>query len=46
MIWRCLSALGVGKLHITEGTVTAVKYVHILKNSLTPTIETLKTIFQ
>lgn len=43
MIWGCMSAQGVGKLHIVEGTVNAVRYINILEDSLIPSIETLKT---
>lgn len=42
MIWGCMSAQGVGKLHIIEGTVNAVRYIDILRDSLMPSIDNLK----
>lgn len=42
MIWGCMSAQGVGRLHFVEGTVNAVKYQDILKTSLIPSIPSLK----
>lgn len=43
MIWGCMSAQGVGKLHIIDGTVNAVRYIDILRDSLMPSIEALIT---
>lgn len=38
MVWGCMSAQGVGALHIVDGTVNADKYIGILENHLLPTI--------
>lgn len=42
MIWGCMSAQGVGRLHFIEDTVNAVKYQNILETSLLPSISILK----
>lgn len=39
MVWGCMSAKGVGKLHFINGTVNADKYIDILENYLKPTLE-------
>lgn len=42
MIWGCMSAQGLGRLHFVEGTVNAVEYQNILQTSLLPSIPSLK----
>nr|CAA82360.1 putative transposase [Drosophila hydei]prf//2013359A transposase [Drosophila hydei] len=41
MVWGCMSAKGLGKLHFIEGTVNAEKYINILQDSLLPSIPKL-----
>lgn len=43
MVWGCMSAYGVGKLHFIDGIVNAQKYIDILQNQLLPSIETIKS---
>ncbi len=31
MVWGCISAYGMGSLHVLEGTMNAERYVKILK---------------
>jgi transposase len=38
MVWGCISAKGVGRLHFVNGTVGAVEYIDILKSRLLRTI--------
>ena len=39
MIWGCITAAGVGKLAIVEGTMNAAKYRTTLDENLLPSIE-------
>ncbi|CCO38111.1 Transposable element Tcb2 transposase [Rhizoctonia solani AG-1 IB] len=39
MVWGCITSKGVGRLHRIEGTLTAKKYVEILKEDLLGTLE-------
>ena len=41
MVWGCMTAKGVGTLHIVPGRMTAVIYIGILSESLLPVITTL-----
>lgn len=41
MIWGCMSALGLGRYEVVEGTINAAKYQEILKNSLIPSARDL-----
>lgn len=43
MVWGCMSAAGVGKLHIIDGTVNGTKYINILENYLLPSIPICQT---
>lgn len=43
MVWGCMSAKGVGVLHIIDGTVNAAAYGSILTSHLLPSIEKLQT---
>lgn len=43
MIWGCMSAKGVGNLHFIDGIVNSDKYIRILRTSLLPSIEKLRT---
>lgn len=42
MVWGCMSAHGVGRLHIVDGIVNANKYIDILENHLLPSISELE----
>ncbi|GFV56011.1 transposable element Tcb1 transposase [Trichonephila clavipes] len=37
MKWGCMSSHGVGRLHITSGTMKVMDYIEILQNKLLPT---------
>lgn len=43
MVWGCMSAQGVGALHIVEGNMNAEKYRNVMKDHLLPTIPALST---
>jgi biotin operon repressor len=36
MVWGCMSATGVGRLHFCKGTVNAVEYIRILETNMLP----------
>ena len=36
MVWGCISAQGMGNLHICEGTINAEKYIQILEKHMMP----------
>jgi transposase len=41
MVWGCMAASGVGRLHIVEGMVNAAKYIDILQKCMIPSAEKL-----
>ena len=41
MVWGCMAASGVGRLHIVEGTVNASKYIGILEKCMLPSARQL-----
>lgn len=41
MVWGCMSAQGVGSLHVVHGTINAKKYQEILADHLVPSIPRL-----
>lgn len=41
MVWGCMAASGVGRLHIVEGTVNAAKYMSILQKCMIPSAKQL-----
>ena len=38
MVWGCVSAHGMGNLHICEGTINAERYTQVLEQHMLPTI--------
>ncbi len=34
MVWRCISAYGMGSLHVLEGTMNAERYIKVLEQHL------------
>lgn len=42
MIWGCMSAQGVGGMQFVDGSINATRYQNILKDSLLPSIPSLK----
>ncbi len=36
MLWGCISAYGMGSLHVLEGTMNAERYIKVLKQHLLP----------
>ncbi len=41
MVWGCMSAAGIGELQFIEGTMNTKMYCDILKQSITPSIQSL-----
>ena len=41
MVWGCMAAKGVGRLHIVEGIVNADKYINILQHCMIPSAQQL-----
>ena len=48
MVWGCMSAAGVGKLHFTEGNMNSNMYYEILQQSMIPSLQKLgcRAVFQ
>ncbi len=36
MVWGCISAYGMGSLHVLEGTMNAERYIKILEQHMLP----------
>ncbi len=36
MVWGCISAYGMGSLHILEGTMNAERYIKVLEQHMLP----------
>ncbi len=36
MVWGCISAYGMGSLHVLEGTMNAEKYIKVLEQHMLP----------
>ncbi len=36
MVWGCISAYGMGNLHVLEGTVNAERYIKVLEQHMLP----------
>ncbi len=36
MVWRCISAYGMGSLHVLEGTMNAERYIKVLEQHMLP----------
>ncbi len=36
MVWGCISAYGLGSLHVLEGTMNAERYIKVLEQSMLP----------
>ncbi len=36
MVWECISAYGMGSLHVLEGTMNAERYIKILEQHMLP----------
>ncbi len=36
MVWGCISAYGVGSLHVMEGTMNAERYIKVLEQHILP----------
>lgn len=43
MVWGCMSAQGVGRLHVINGTMNAEKYKNVLADHLAPSIPPLSS---
>jgi len=41
MVWGCMSASGVGRLHVVQGMVNAAKYVEIMQKVMLPSAQEL-----
>ncbi|KAL6458326.1 hypothetical protein MHYP_G00335560 [Metynnis hypsauchen] len=41
MVWGCVSAHGMGNLHICEGTINAERYIQVLKQHMLPSKQRL-----
>ncbi len=41
MVWGCMSAAGTGELQLIEGTMIAIMYCDILKQSMIPSLQRL-----
>ncbi len=41
MVWGCMAASGVGRLHIVDGMVNATKYIKILESYMVPSVQQL-----
>ncbi len=37
MVWECISAYGMGSLHVLEGTMNAERYIKVLEQHMLPT---------
>ncbi len=37
MVWGCISAYGMGSLHVLEGTMNAERYIKVLEQHMLPT---------
>lgn len=44
MVWGCMAASGVGRLHVVDGMVNAAKYIGILEQRILPSGEQLAAI--
>ncbi len=38
MVWGCISAYGMGSLHVLEGTMNAEMYIKVLEQHMLPSI--------
>ncbi len=38
MVWGCISAYGMGSLHVLEGTMDAERYIKVLEQHMLPSI--------
>ncbi len=36
MVWGCISAYGMGSLHVLEGTLNAERYIKVLEQHMLP----------
>jgi len=36
MVWGCISAYGMGSLHVLEGTINAERYIKVLEQHILP----------
>ncbi len=36
MVWGCISAFGMGSLHVLEGTMNAERYIKVLEQHMLP----------
>ncbi len=36
MVWGCISAYGMGSLHVLEGTINAERYMKVLEQHMLP----------
>ncbi len=36
MVWGCISAYGMGSLHVLEGTMNAERYIKVLEQHMLP----------
>ncbi len=36
MVWECISAYGMGTLHVLEGTMNAERYIKVLEQHILP----------
>ena len=41
MVWGCISAQGMGNLHICEGTINAERYIQVLEQHMLPSKQRL-----
>ncbi len=41
MVWGCVSAYGMGNLHICEGTIYAERYIQVLEQNMLPSMRRL-----
>ena len=41
MVWGCVSASGIGNLHICEGTINAERYIQVLEQHMLPSKQCL-----
>ncbi len=41
MVWGCMSACGMGSLHIWKGTINAERYIQVLEQHMLPPIENI-----
>uniref|UniRef100_A0A3B3R7X0 Tc1-like transposase DDE domain-containing protein n=1 Tax=Paramormyrops kingsleyae TaxID=1676925 RepID=A0A3B3R7X0_9TELE len=43
MVWGCMAASGVGRLHIADGMVSRTKYITVLQKCMVPSVQQLFT---